>query len=87
MGGFIRSQAHEHGTVMFKRHLEISATGLLSMAFGHFLEPTKRWNFGFGLKELNTLTKTSLVRNENSLKAKIGLVNWGNHSGASLEDE
>lgn len=87
VGGFIRSRAHERGTVMFKRHLEIAATGLLSMAFGHFLKPTKRWNFGFGLKELNALIKASLVRDENSLKAKTGLVNWGNHSGASLEGE
>lgn len=58
-----------------KRHLKISATGLLSMAFGHFLKPTKRWNFGFGLKELNVFIRVALVRDGNSLRGKTGLVN------------
>lgn len=45
------------------------------MAFGHSLKPTKRWNFGFGLKELNVFIRVALVRDGNSLRGKTGLVN------------
>lgn len=57
-----QSRIQEPGNVVFKRHWGISATGSLSIAFGHSLKPIKRWNFGFDLKELKVFRKVALVR-------------------------
>lgn len=57
-----QSRIQEPGSVIFNRRWGISATGSLSIAFGHSLKPIKGWNFGFDLKELNVLRKVALVR-------------------------
>ena len=58
-----QSRIQEPGSVIFKRNYwGISATGSLSIAFGHSLKPIKGWYFGFDLKELNVLRKVALVR-------------------------
>lgn len=57
-----QSRIQEPGNIIFKRHWRISATGSLSIAFGNFLKPIKRWNFGFDLKEINVFRKVALVK-------------------------